>query len=301
MNPQMTTKDSAATTTWPRMIVKFLTIAVVAWIVIVAMAWLFQRKLIYIPITSSVPPASRFLPTAEEIVIETEDGLDLGAWFVRAAVEANGATVVVFNGNAGDRSFRTPLAHALSHLGFNVLLFDYRGYGGNPGGPSAKGLAADARAVAGYLERRDDVDGDRIVYFGESLGAAVAIGLALERPPAALVVRSPFTSLVDIGRKHYRILPVRTLLRDRYPSIDRVGRLTCPILVIAGERDGIVPPEQSRELFEAAPEPKRFVLIPGADHNALELLAGDELLREMLRFLHETAGIGGDSAPLPQA
>jgi fermentation-respiration switch protein FrsA (DUF1100 family) len=296
----MTKNDSAASTTWPRMIVKLLTLVVVAWIVIVVMAWLFQRKLIYIPITGSVPPAAEFLTTAEEVVIETADGLALGAWFVGPSVEANGATVVVFNGNAGDRSFRTPLAHALSRLGFNVLLFDYRGYGGNAGGPSEKGLAADARAVIVYLEGRDDVDHDRIVYFGESLGAAVAIGLATERPPAALVLRSPFTSLVDIGRKHYRILPVRTLLRDRYPSIDRVGGLDCPILVIAGEQDGIVPPEQSRALFEAAAEPKRFVLIPGAGHNDLELLAGDELIGEMLRFLREVAGIGRDSAPLPQ-
>jgi fermentation-respiration switch protein FrsA (DUF1100 family) len=155
--------------------------------------------------------------------------------------------------------------------------------------------------VIAYLDGRGDVDPERIVYFGESLGAAVAIGLALDRPPAALVLRSPFTSLVDIGRKHYRILPVRTLLKDRYPSIDRVGRLQCPVLVIAGERDGIIPPGQSRALFEAAAEPKRFVLIRGAGHNDIELLAGDELLGEMLRFLHDMAGIGDDSGPFPRA
>jgi fermentation-respiration switch protein FrsA (DUF1100 family) len=129
------------------------------------------------------------------------------------------------------------------------------------------------------------VDSARLVYFGESLGAAVALRLAIERPPLALILRSPFTSLADIGRHHYPVLPVHWMLRDRYPSLDLVGRLTRPVLVVAGEDDEIVPVSHSERLFAAAPEPKRLLRIPGARHNDFELLAGARLLDELLDFV----------------
>jgi fermentation-respiration switch protein FrsA (DUF1100 family) len=165
---------------------------------------------------------------------------------------------------------------------------DYRGYGGNPGRPSEEGLAEDARAARTYLVGRPDVDPSRLVYFGESLGAAVAVTLASEHPPAALVLRSPFTSLGDVGRVHYPWLPVGLLLRDRFASIDRIGRVQAPVLVIAGDRDAIVPVGQSRWLYEAAPDPKALVVLPGADHNDLELLAGEEMIRAIVRFLERS-------------
>jgi fermentation-respiration switch protein FrsA (DUF1100 family) len=136
------------------------------------------------------------------------------------------------------------------------------------------------------------VDPARLVYFGESLGAAVALRLAVERPPAALVLRSPFASLAEVGRLHYPWLPVSLLLADRFDAAGRAGRLAAPLLVVAGGRDRIVPPAHSRRLFEAAPEPKRFVLLPDADHNDLELLAGPRLLDEVLGFLEGVPGLG---------
>lgn len=254
------------------------------WVLVVLLAWAFQRRLVYQPLGGRVPPVGSVLAGAEEAVLRTADGLELGAWFLPGERTESGAAVIVFNGNAGDRSFRSGLARSLSRAGLSVLLFDYRGYGGNAGRPTEAGLLEDARAARRWLEGREGVDPDRILYFAESLGCAVALALAAERPPAALVLRSPFPSLVDVGRYHYPFLPVGPLLKDRFDCLDLARALRCPVLVVAGERDRIVPPSLSRELFEAAAEPKRLLIVPGADHNDEELVEGEQLVAETVRL-----------------
>src|SRR5688572_12392689 len=203
--------------------------------------WMGQRRLIYFPDTRPPSLEQAGLSGAEAVTFDTADGLRLNGWFVGGSGTAPRPTVLVFNGNAGHRGYRAPLAAALRREGLQVLLMDYRGYGGNPGAPTEDGLAADARAARAYLLSRPDVDPARIVYFGESLGAAVAVTLAVEYPPAALILRSPFASLADVGQYHYPFLPVRPLLRDRFASIDRANQLRSPVLVIAGTRDTIIP------------------------------------------------------------
>lgn len=241
-----------------------------------------QRSFLYFPLSQEPPPVASALPGAEEIRFRTEDGIDLRGWY-RAARDGS-PTVLVFNGNAGDRSHRAPLATALAADGLGVLLFDYRGYAGNPGSPTEDGLLADARAAADALWSRG-VDAARTVYFGESLGAAVAIKLAAERPPLALVLRSPFTSLREMAELHYPWLPVGAVLAERYDSIGLIASVRAPLLVVAGTADQIIPLSHSRRLYEAANGPKRFVEIEGADHNDLALLAGDELIDEVTSFL----------------
>jgi fermentation-respiration switch protein FrsA (DUF1100 family) len=243
--------------------------------------WSLQRRLIYFPSPGPLPPASVVWPNARDAIIETDDGIPLAAWYFPVTEDA--PAVLVCNGNGGDRSMRSGLAAALNRMGLSVLLFDYRGYGGNRGRPSEAGLATDARAAQAWLADQPGVE--KIVYFGESLGAAVAVSLATERPPAAIVLRSPFTSLVDVAAVHYPWLPVRRLLVDRYPSIERIPSIRVPVLVIAGDRDDIVPEHLSRRLFEAAGEPKRYVVVPGAGHNDPELLDGGQMLAEIEGFL----------------
>lgn len=252
---------------------------------ILAFLWISQRRMIYFP-TQTVPSAADVNPAIDEVSYPTADGLTLKAWFLPASGEPIGA-VVIFNGNAGNRAHRLPLGEALSESGYSVLLVDYRGYGGNPGNPGEEGLAADARAALAYLKSRPEVDPRRIAYFGESLGAGVAVRLAAEETPAALLLRSPFTSLADIAAVHYPVVPASLLLRDRYPNIDTIGEITIPLLVIAGSDDRIVPPENSRRLFEAASDPKQLVVIDGAGHNDLALLAGEEMIGEIVTFLRE--------------
>ncbi len=251
--------------------------------ILVAGLWFFQRRLIYLP-SGQVPPIADVLPGWSEQVIATADGLDLLAWY--SSPELDKPVVVVLPGNAGNRSDRAPLGAKLAEEGFGVLLVDYRGYGGNPGHPSERGLALDAKAATSFV--REEAPGHEVVLFGESLGAAVAIGLAVEQPPVALILRSPFTSLADVAAVHYPFLPVRALLRDTYPSRDRIGGVASPVLVIAGSTDSIVPPVQSRTIHELASPPKELVVVEGADHNDYELLAGSELVAAVVRFVADS-------------
>jgi fermentation-respiration switch protein FrsA (DUF1100 family) len=244
----------------------------------VALLWAAQRRLLYLPSGPVATPIQAGIPSAEVLAVPTEDGLTLAAWLVPAAAERPRATVIVFNGNAGNRSFRATLARRLVDAGCQVCLFDYRGYGGNAGSPSESGLLADGRAVAAAVGARTGVDRHRIVYLGESLGTGVAVALAVETPPLAVILRSPFTSITDVAAHHYWFLPVRALLWDRFDSGARIGSLRCPVAMVAGDRDRVVPISFSRRLFDMAPGSKSFVTVPGADHNDADLAAGAALI-----------------------
>ena len=254
-------------------------------LLILLVIWFEQRALIYFPERRVPELRSMGLAGAEPVAFLTEDDLRLEGWFVHPAAPPTGQTIVVFNGNGGNRAYRAPLAAALAGAGHAVLLFDYRGYGGNPGLPSERGLLRDARAAVDAVASLDHVDASRIVYFGESIGAAVAVQLAVERPPHGLILRSPFTSLVDVGREHYPFLPVGWLARDRFDSLRRIADVRAPLLVIAGTADRIVPYEMSETLYEAAPEPKWLVTIEDADHNDDVLLVGRPLIAAIVKFL----------------
>ena len=230
--------------------------------VLLAVVWLGQRRMIYFPDRTrpAVPQDAR------EVTLETSDGLRLTAWMVAPTSTDRRFAVLVAPGNAGNREHRLPLARRLAEAGLTVLLLEYRGYGGNPGRPSEAGLARDARAGLAQLTGAGFVP-DRVVYVGESLGAAVVGELATEHPPAGLVLRSPFVDLPSVGAHHYPVLPVRLLLRDRYPLARHVSQFAGPTTVIHGTADTVVPPEQSRTVAEQAAGEVRVITVDGADHN----------------------------------
>jgi uncharacterized protein len=241
------------------------------WLILVVLGAVFQRSLIYLPDRTSPAP-----PTGVEVVrLDTPDGLTLTAWLVPAEGAA-ASTVLLAPGNAGNRAGRLPTAWGLAARGHQVLLLEYRGYGGNPGRPHEAGLLADARSAHDHLVARDDVDPAKLVYLGESIGTAVVAALAVERPPAALVLRSPFPELADVAAGAYPFLPVRTLLHDRHPTLEHLAEVDVPVLVVAGERDRIVPPELSRQV--AAATGAAYVEVAGADHNDGALFVGEAFL-----------------------
>lgn len=234
---------------------------------VVAILWALQRQLIYFPDPTPVPPAADVIAGARDVTLRTSDGLELGAWFVPAdAVEDTGMAVLLAPGNGGNRAGRAGLAEELSSRGLAVLLMDYRGYGGNPGSPSEDGLATDADAAVAALEELG-YPAQRTIYFGESLGSGVVAGLQARRPPAGMVLRSPFTDLADVGTHHYPWLPVRALIRDRFPVVNHLAASDVPVTVIYGLRDSVIPPELSARVADRAPSLAERVVLAEAGHN----------------------------------
>lgn len=219
-------------------------------------------------------PARELLQTPaqyRQLLLEAEDGTRLHGWCVPSQCEHPRGHILMCHGNAGNIGDRVPHAELLCRAGFDVLLFDYRGYGQSSGTPDERGTYADALAARLQMADRDP---ERVFSLGESLGGAVALKLALEQPPAGLILQSTFTSVREIGRYHYPLIPT-ALIPDAYPNKRRISRLKAPLLVLHGDRDEIVPLSQGRELFELAPEPKRMHVFHGLGHNDL-VLAGSE-------------------------
>lgn len=234
---------------------------------VVAMLWALQRQLIYVPDPTPVPTAGDVIAGARDVTLHTADGLELGAWFVPASGRPDtGMAVLVAPGNGGNRAGRAGLAEELSRRGLAVLLMDYRGYGGNPGSPTEDGLAADADAAVGALDELG-YPPQRTVYVGESLGSGVVAALQVRHPPAGIVLRSPFTELAAVGAHHYPWLPVRALLRDRFPVVEHLATTDVPVTVIYGDRDSVVPSVLSARVADHAPSLAERVVITGADHN----------------------------------
>ena len=231
---------------------------------ILVLTMLFQEWLIYFPSRAyDMTPASAGLDF-EDVRLVTADRVTIAAWFVPRP-DAR-ATVLFFHGNAGNNGDRVPEIKAFHSLGCAVMMVDYRGYGPSAGRPTELGTYLDAEAAWKFLTEARGVSPESIVIFGESIGGAVAIELATRHTPGALVIQSSFTRLTDIAAIHYPFLPVRWLIRNRYDSIDKVGRIACPKLFIHSKDDTLVPIVNGRALFDAAAEPKRFLETPGG-HN----------------------------------
>ena len=231
-------------------------------------------------------PASAGL-TYEDVELQTGDGERLHGWWVARRAPPLGH-VLLCHGNAGNVGDRVAHAEILTAAGFDVLLFDYRGYGSSTGRPDEQGTYRDARAALEWLQRRPDVDPAHVLYLGESLGGAVALELAIEHPPAGLVLLSAFTSVREMARRHYPVVP-GSAVPDAYPSLRLIANLRAPLLVLHGEDDMIVPVEHGQALFDAAPEPKRLRILPGVGHNDLVTLGGPLLAEELRRWVEAAA------------
>ena len=224
----------------------------------------------------------------EDVCFTAPDGLKLHGWFLPAPHDTLGPepqTWLWFHGNGGNVGTRVAQLERAHHLlGVHQFIFDYRGYGRSEGKPSERGTYLDARAALQHLHERPDVDPDRVVYFGHSLGAAVAIELAVQHPPAGLALIAPFSSIRDMARLALPVPMAGWMVRNHYNSVDLISRVHAPLVILHGELDEIVPHSQGVKLFESANHPKQLVTMPDAAHNNAHHVAADVMAHTLLEF-----------------
>ena len=227
---------------------------------------MLERRFLFFPVSNLVYTPADVNLEYEDIRIKTSDGLIINGWFIPGSNTS--VTWLWFHGNGGNLGYRIrDLELARHYSDANIFIFDYHGYGESEGVATEKNTYLDSRAVIDYLQTRPDVDSGEIVYVGHSLGAAVAIELALSSPPMAMILISPFASVRDMANLAFPFRWAGWFLKDHYDSISRIQQLKMPILVLHGGQDDVVPIDQGRKLYMAANDPKRFQIIERATHN----------------------------------
>ena len=247
-----------------------------------------EERLIFHP-SDKIDANPRDLGLAfDDIYFITADGVRLNGWFVPYP-EAQ-TTLLWFHGNAGNISHRLENIKLLhDKVKINVFIFDYRGYGRSEGKVSEEGTYRDGEAALKYLRARGNIDPKRIVFFGRSLGAAVAAELATREESLALILETPFVSIREMARAALPFIPIGPLLRTRYDVVEKVRRVKTPILVLHGDNDEVVPFEQGKKVFEAAPQPKEFYAIHGAHHNDTYIVGGNAYFTALKEFIDRAA------------
>ena len=264
--------------------------AVVPYAAIVLLFVVFQRSLIYRPtVSSSLTAEECGIPDAAvDVRLQTKDGKTLNGWLLKAkgtrSRKIKHPLVIYFPGNAGHRLARMVDLEEYAALDFDVLIFDYRGYGDSAGSPSQPALESDAKQIWEFVHDKLGYDASHIVVFGESLGGAVALSLwsadvgDANRPnPAAVILNSTFYSMSDMASWHYPWFPFRIALRDRWPSFERIRRVTSPVIIFHGTEDRLIPFKQGQQLASQATN-GRLISIQGGTHN---LIPVDQIGREL--------------------
>ncbi len=265
---------------------KLLAFAACLYAAFTALIYFRQDSLIYYP-----DIAGRELATSpeqvglayEDVELRTEDDVRLHGWFVPSD-NARG-TLLFFHGNAGNISHRLDSIAIFNRMDLDVFIIDYRGYGQSEGKVSEAGTYLDAEAAWKYLVETRGIDPARIILFGRSLGASIAAWLASRHRPAALILESGFASVPSMGQRLYPLLPVKWLAKFSYDTRQYVSQIECPLLVIHGPDDEIIPYAEGREVFDAASVEKQFLEIRGG-HNDGFIVSGDEYVDGLRQFIY---------------
>lgn len=265
-------------------LLKMLTVGGAAFAALLGIVFVLQGNLIYFPDVGRqilLTPKDAGLDY-EAVWLTTEDGVRIEAWYVPAPA-ARGAALLA-HGNAGNISHRMDYALMFHHLGYSLLLLEYRGYGRSEGKPSEEGTYADARAAWRHLVAERGFPPERIVLVGESLGGAVVARLAAAERPGALVLSSCFVSVPELAAELYPWLPARWLARYRYDALEAIGRVSSPVLIAHSRQDEIVPFRHGERLFAAVKGPKAFLELAGG-HNDSFLFTREASREALGRFL----------------
>lgn len=260
------------------------------YICLISFLYINQSNMIYFPVNERPDPAIFGAHDVDIVTVTTEDGLELEGWY-KPALSDDKPVMIVFHGNAGHIGYRGQFLKYFGDLGMGVLLAEYRGYGGNPGKPSERGLYKDARAYLDFLIDRQNISKQRIILYGESLGTGVAVQMAFENPAdqsdqryASLILEAPYTSLVDVAQKHYSYIPfLDRLIQDKYESDIKIDAIETPLLVLIAGRDNVIPNGLSETLFQKAPEPKTLHKIEASGHNDFYQFGAHDIVLDFLK------------------
>ena len=246
------------------------------------LVYFLQDRLLYFPFKEiDANPAAIRLPF-EDVRLTASDGTTISAWWIPAKNER--AVLLFCHGNAGNISHRLDSIEIFNSLGLSILIFDYRGYGASTGHPSENGTYLDAESAWRYLVDVQKKSPEKIILFGESLGGAVAAEIASRQTAGGLIIMSGFTSIPELAGRLYPFLPVRLLSKFRYSTIDKIGAISSPKLIIHSPDDEIIPFALGRALYEKAAAPKQFLQIRGG-HNEGFLVSGELYVQGLRDFL----------------
>lgn len=234
-----------------------------SYLLVVGYLYLFQRSFVFHPGGALMSPAAVGLAAVGNAKLTMPDGVEITAW--HAPPEPGMPTILYFHGNAGNISYRAEHFRQILDSGFGLVAPSYRGFPGSGGRASEAALIADALVLFDWLAER----GGPIVLHGESLGSGIAVAVAAERDPAAVVLESPYTAAVDLAAEIYPWVPVGWLMKDQFRSRDLIAAIDAPLIVIHGAEDRVVPARHGERLYDMAAEPKRLVVVPGAGHEDL--------------------------------
>ena len=271
------------------MITSAITIIVTVIVGLSLLLYVLQERIIYFPSRDLVTTPAAINLEYDDVTITSSNGNRVHGWYLPHP--APRGHLLFFHGNGGNISHRLDSLDIFHRLGLAILIIDYQGYGQSTGKPSERATYDDALAARNYLLKEKKADADNMVYFGRSLGAAVAAWLAEQHPPRALILESTFTSVADMGKRLYPFLPVSLLTRHDYATGERIGNIHVPVLIVHSPDDEIVPYDFGRRLYELANEPKTFAELKGG-HNDGFLISGGHYLRALDRFLTDNLGNG---------
>jgi pimeloyl-ACP methyl ester carboxylesterase len=245
---------------------KIFIILVVLYAVVLLVAFIFQDKLLFHPDKLKKDFVFQLASEGKEVTLNTDDGQTIDGLLVKQGGSKH--VILYFHGNGGSLDSWQWVANDLHELNCDIFMIDYRGYGKSSGSFSESGFYLDAQAAYDFLIA-DGYEPDDIIIYGRSLGTGVAVDLATKRKAKALILESAYTTIPDVGKVHYPYLFPGLLSRYDFNSLAKVPQLTIPVLLIHGDKDGLIPCEQSKELDAAIKSTKTLVLIKGGDHNNL--------------------------------
>ncbi len=255
---------------------------VLAYAALLIVVYLFQSRLLFFPTQEMVASPSDIGLGYESVNFVTEDGVSLSGWYVPS--ENAKAVVLFFHGNAGNISHRLDTLSLFNKLQLTTFIFDYRGFGDSEGKISEYGSYLDAAAALNYLIAVRQISTHDIVYFGRSLGGAIATQLASRTMPKALIVEASFSSVPNLAAEIYPFLPVRLLSRFDFDTERAIESVHCPLLIVHSRDDEIIPVKHGRAVYEAANQPKQFLEISGT-HNGGFLESGEHYRNKVARFI----------------